>query len=65
MNKRKIEKALRIELLDINRQIDEKIIKGISYASESRRHKFIISTLSRMRSREESWLSRSFGFSII
>jgi hypothetical protein len=69
MGKYNLEKKLRRELRVLNEQIDEKIIRGLSYSREAKRHRFIVGTLNRVRSRERSWLSRSlshsFGFSII
>lgn len=66
MSKQNLEKALRRELDLLNNQIDEKIIRGLSYAREAKRHKFIISTLANIkRSQSSNWLARSFSFSLI
>ncbi len=59
MSKQQLEKALRRELAALNRQIDEKIIKGISYAREARRHKFIVSTLDNLRRSRQNWMMRA------
>lgn len=65
MGKYNLERRLRRELRVINEQIDDKIIRGLSYAREAKRHKFIVSTLNRIRSTERSWFERSLSFSII
>ncbi|MCX6703162.1 MAG: hypothetical protein NTV02_00525 [Candidatus Zambryskibacteria bacterium] len=64
MSKQNLEKALRDELEILNDTIDRKIIKGLSYASESRRHKFVLSQILDIRRREtrSGWFSKSFGF---
>ena len=64
MSKQNLEKTLLRELEILNDQIDEKIIKGMSYVREARRHKFILSNLASIRraSRSQSWFGRSFGF---
>ncbi len=62
MSKQNLEKALRDELHTLNDTIDRKIIKGLSYVKEARRHKVIIdSILSLRRQNRGSWF-RSFGF---
>lgn len=64
MSKQNLEKILKKELEVLNDQIDEKIIRGLSYAREARRHKFILTSLSNIRreSRTDSgWLTRSFS----
>lgn len=64
MSKQHFEKALRDELEVLNETIDRKIIKGLSYAAEARRHKTILSQILEIRRREtrSGWFSRSFGF---
>jgi hypothetical protein len=53
----------------LNDQIDEKIIRGLSYAREARRHKFILNRLSDVRRAQNGaggWFGRSLStFSII
>jgi hypothetical protein len=64
MSKQNLEKTLRQELEALNDVIDCKIIKGLPYAREARRHKFLLSSISRLHraSRLQSgWFSRSFG----
>ncbi len=51
---------IRREISALNRRIDEKIIKGLSYAYEAKRHKFLKSQLSRLTPRY-SWFDRSIG----
>lgn len=69
MSKQSLEKILRKELEVLNDQIDEKIIRGLSYAKEAKRHKFILSSLANIGRETKSnsgWLTKSFNnFSII
>ena len=69
MSKQNLEKILKKELEVLNDQIDEKIIRGLSYAKEARRHKFILTSLSNIRREsrsDSSWLVKPFStFSII
>lgn len=59
MSKQNLEKALRAELELLNNQIDAKIIRGLSYARESRRHKLILASIANLRREmRSSWLSR-------
>ncbi len=65
MSKQNFERTLRRELEVLNDQIDHKIIKGLPYGKESRRHKFIVQRLSEIRKNANSranWLGRSLGF---
>lgn len=64
MSKQNFEKALRDELEILNDTIDRKIIKGLPYAREARRHKMILSRILDMRRNQNrsGWFSRSFGF---
>jgi hypothetical protein len=64
MSKQNLEKTFRQELEILNDVIDRKIIKGLSYAREARRHKFLLASISSLRraSRVHSgWLSKSFS----
>ena len=64
MSKQNLEKTLRRELEVLNDVIDQKIIKGLSYTREARRHKFLLSNIASLRraSRMQSgWFSKSFG----
>lgn len=63
MSKQNFEKALRDELEILNDTIDRKIIKGLSYTREARRHKMILSQILdiRRKSSRSSWFSR-LGF---
>ena len=45
MNRGDLIKAIQIELEELNKKIDLKVIKGRSYKKESKRHKFLISQL--------------------
>lgn len=63
MSKYNLEKALRRELEVLNDIIDQKIIKGLSYAKEARRHKFLLVSLADLRREEQrfNWLARSLN----
>ena len=64
MSKYNLERALRKELEVVNDIIDQRIIKGLSYARESRRHKFILSRIQEIKREAKSgtnWLVRSFS----
>ncbi|MES3004540.1 MAG: hypothetical protein V4690_00335 [Patescibacteria group bacterium] len=68
MSKQNLERVLLRELDFINDEIDKKIIRGLSYAKEARRHKFILNRLSDIRRAQDGngWFARSFNtFSII
>jgi len=59
MSKQNLEKALRAELELLNNQIDARIVRGLSYAREARRHKLVISTLAHLRREMRSnWFSK-------
>jgi len=64
MSKQNFEKALRDELEVLNETIDRKIIKGLPYSAEARRHKALLSQILNIRRREtrSGWFARSFGF---
>ena len=64
MSKQNLEKAIQSELEILNDEIDRKVIKGLSYAKESRRHKFLLTNLSHLRKTNNSrsgWFGQSFG----
>ncbi len=64
MSKQNLEKTLRDELEALNDVIDQRIIKGLSYTREARRHKFLLSSIASLRraSRvQSSWFSKSFS----
>ncbi len=62
MSKYNLERMLRRELGTLNDIIDAKIIRGLSYAREARRHRFLQSSLYRLRQSDRSgWLARSLG----
>ncbi|MES2213440.1 MAG: hypothetical protein V4473_01195 [Patescibacteria group bacterium] len=59
MSKNTLEKTVRKEIEILNEQIDLKIIKGLSYAREARRHKFLVTQLSTLRPATRSgWFGR-------
>ena len=67
MSQRNLEKVLRRELEVLNDVIDHKIIRGLSYAKEARRHKFIQSNLADISRAQtgSSWIKSFSTFSII
>lgn len=65
MSKQNLEKIFRQELEVLNDVIDRKIIMGLSYSKESRRHKFLLSNIARLQRLshvQSGWFSKSFGF---
>ncbi len=67
MSKQKLEKTVRRELNVLNERIDLKIIKGLPYKSEARRHKFLLSRLSNVQEVKRapvasSWFGKSLSF---
>jgi hypothetical protein len=68
MSKQNLEKELKKEIISLNDIIDRKIIKGISYARESRRHKFLVNQLNaihRERAMQSGWFLRSLTSSLV
>ena len=62
MSKHEIIKSLKQEIRKVNRIIDHKIIQGLPYYAESRRHKFLMSQLNRLSPKRASWFSRPLSF---
>lgn len=60
MSKQKLITTIHTELEKINEQIDLKIIQGLEYKKEARRHKFLVSHLTQViRGKvQRSWTSR-------
>lgn len=48
MSKYEIVRSLKREIKKINYIIDQRIIAGVPYANEARRHKFLMSQLNRL-----------------
>ncbi len=68
MSKQNLERVLIRELEVLNDEIDKKIIRGLSYAKEARRHKFILNRISDVRRAQtgSGWFAKSFStFSVI
>ena len=66
MSKQNLEKSLRKELQVLNDVIDKKIIRGLSYTKEAKRHRFIVNHLVQIKRSQSNWMMRSFSnFSII
>ncbi len=60
MSKQKLITTIHTELEKINEQIDLKIIQGLEYKREARRHKFLVSHLTQVIRGEArtSWVTR-------
>ena len=55
--------VVRKELEILNDRIDRKIIRGLSYAVEARRHKTVLAELARVRRASDfSWFGKTFSF---
>ena len=61
MTKYQVSKVIYEELNRLNREIDRKIIQGISYSEESKMHKMLLAKLRRMVP-EQTLLGRSMSF---
>ncbi len=62
MSKYNLEKALRRELEILNDTIDRKIMRGVSYSAESKRHKYVVMSLANLRrSQVSGWFGRSLS----
>jgi len=62
MNKHEIIRSLRREIKKVNYVIDQKIIHGLPYYRESRRHKFLKAQLDRLVPQRQSWFGQSLRF---
>ncbi len=62
MSNRTLGMKIELELLKLNTQIDMKIIKGLPYKNEARRHKFLTKQLRELQSVTSSWLAESLSF---
>ena len=62
MSKNNLKKVLNKELKQLNETIDQKIVRGLSYSQEARRHKCISHTLIQIAQEKNSdsgWFSQS------
>lgn len=53
MSKYELRKTIKKELKDLNWKIDMKIVRGLSYKTDARRHKFLVMQLNRLSSQEK------------
>ncbi len=61
MSKITLANNIRKEIKKLNREIDMKIIKGLPYRAEARRHKFLVSQFYGFyESSKRSWFQRTF-----
>ena len=61
MSKQTLVRELQKEVKNLNAVIDMRIIKGLPYKSEARRHKFLVGQLASLRRQpvpSASWMSR-------
>jgi hypothetical protein len=63
MSKQKLITTIHTELEKINEQIDLKIIQGLEYKRESKRHKFLVAHLTQAIRGEVSKRSWTYRFS--
>lgn len=61
MSKHQVIRTLRREIAQLNKEIDLRIIRGLSYRREALRHKLLTAQLHRL-TRRESVFGRVFGF---
>lgn len=60
MSKIKLAQKIRKEIKKLNREIDLKIIKGLPYKAEARRHKFLVSQFYGFYdTQKSSWFKRT------
>ena len=62
MSKHQLVRSLRSEIKKLNRIIDRKIMLGLPYSDDSRRHKFLVLQLKRLTPARIGWFSRSMSF---
>lgn len=62
MSKHQTIREIKQELSRLNKEIDLRIIHGVSYAALSRRHRFLMSQLRRLGPSRLGWFGRSFSF---
>ncbi len=61
MSKQNFEKSLKKELRVLNEIIDMKILRGLPYGAEARRHKFVSNSLTNIKRAKSSFLIRTFS----
>jgi len=64
MSNNTFKKAIEQELKKLNEEIDKKIVKGISYMKESKRHKALLRQLDRLTNRKNAFhfFQQSYNF---
>ncbi len=61
MSKYQVLRTIKNEIKVLNHEIDLRIIKGMSYKEQSRRHKYLMTQLDQLTHAQRSWLGR-FSF---
>ena len=49
MSRYQLQKTIKKELKDLNWRIDMKIVRGLPYRTEARRHKFLVMQFNRLK----------------
>ena len=65
MSKPQIIRSVRREIRKLNRIIDYKIIQGLPYRIESRRHKLLVLQLNRLLPPQRSLFGRTLSFATL
>ncbi|HVT75210.1 MAG TPA: hypothetical protein VHD69_02250 [Candidatus Paceibacterota bacterium] len=60
MSKYELRKTIKKELRDLNWRIDMKIVRGLPYRTEARRHKLLIMQLNRLSKSSVGFMSAFF-----
>jgi hypothetical protein len=58
MSKHQALRAIKNEIKRLNHEIDLRIIKGLSYKEQSRRHKYLMAQLNQLGRSQSSWFGR-------
>ncbi|MDB5254370.1 MAG: hypothetical protein JWL80_436 [Parcubacteria group bacterium] len=62
MSKQNVEKMLKSELESLNTRIDQKIIKGLSYARDAKQHKYLLARIAQIRKASRPAFFQKFSF---
>ena len=61
MSKFELKKAIKREIRDLNWKIDMKIVRGLPYRTEARRHKILLVQLHRLERTTTGFMNRMAG----
>ncbi|MDE2038159.1 MAG: hypothetical protein KGI69_02995 [Patescibacteria group bacterium] len=62
MSRHQTIRAIKSEIARLNQEIDLRIIRGMPYRQEARRHLFLTRQLKRLAPRRAGWLGGAFPF---